>query len=204
MSFLSSLGKIAGGVGGFLLGGPAGAMAGYSLGSAIGGGGGGSKGDPAMSQAAKQYGGYASADRNRFLDILGGGQNALDTSARSAVSSAMPQFQSQLQGLRESAIRRGASNGDLATSYEGDLASAFDRNLTNSIGSQAAGLYGTQVGAAGQLAQNSSNTFLDLLAGNRDAKQAQDNNKTDFLSSLIGAGATLGGAYLGNRGAKKP
>ena len=204
MSFLSGLAKVAGGVGGFLMGGPAGAMAGYSLGSAVGGGGGGSKGDPAMSRAAQEYGGYATQDRNRFLELLKGGQGALNTSARAAVSSAMPQFQHSLQGLRESAIRRGASNGDLATSYEGDLASAFDNNLTNSIASQAAGLYGTQVGASGQLAQNSGNTYLDLLAGNRDAKQAQDNNRGDFLSSLIGAGATLGGAYLGSRGAKKP
>jgi hypothetical protein len=204
MSFLSGLGKLAGAAGGFMLGGPAGAMAGYSLGSAIGGGGGGSKGDPRMEKAAGEYGGYATQDRNKFLDILNGGQGALNTSARAAVSSAMPEFQHQLQGVRESAIRRGASNGDLATSYEGDLASAFDRNLTNSIGSQAAGLYGTQVGAAGQLAQNSGNSYLDLIAGNRDAKQAQDNNKSDFLSSLIGAGAQLGGAYLGSRGAKKP
>ena len=200
MSFLSSLGKIAGGVGGFMLGGPAGAMAGYSLGSAIGGGGGGGRRGPnPMDQAASQYGGYASQDRNRFLDILSGGQDALNTSAQAAVSSAMPQFQSQLQGLRESAIRRGASNGDLATSFEGDLASATDRNLKNAIAGQAAGLYGTRVGAAGQLAQNSGNTYLDLLAGNRDAAQAKANNRTDLLGGLIGAAGQLGGAYLGRK-----
>jgi hypothetical protein len=41
MSFLKTLGKVAGGVGGFVLGGPAGAYAGYKLGDAVTGGGGG-------------------------------------------------------------------------------------------------------------------------------------------------------------------
>jgi hypothetical protein len=199
MSFLSGLAKVAGGVGGFLMGGPAGAMAGYGIASGLGGGGGGKKGPNPMDKAAQQYGGYASQDRNRFLDILGGGQSALNDSAHAAVENAMPEFQHSLQGLRESAIRRGASNGDLATSYEGDLASATDRNMKNSIAGQAAGLYGTQVGAAGQLAQNSGNTYLDLLSGNRDADQAKANNKTDMWGSILGAAGQIGGAYLGRK-----
>jgi hypothetical protein len=209
MSFWSGLAKIGGAAGGFMLGGPAGAMAGYSMGSALGGNGGGGGGGSSspggdLGTAASTYGQYATQDRNRFLDTLNGGQDALDTSARSAVSSAMPQFQQQLQSLRENSIRRGASNGDLATSFEGDLASATDRNLTNSIAGQAAGMYGQKLGAEGQLAGNSGNTYLDLLAGNRDANQANKNNQTDIYGALIGAAGQLGGAYLGNRGKTTP
>lgn len=201
MSFLSGLGKIAGGVGGFLLGGPAGAMAGYSLGSAVGGSGGGGGGSQAgLNAAAGEYGGYARQDRNRFLDALGGGQEAVNASTRAAVSSALPAFMQQRQSSRESAIRRGASLGDLQTSYEGDLESAFDRNVANAAAGQAVNVRGQQIAGYGGLAENSGNTYLDLLAGNRDAAQAKENNKTDIFGSLIGAAGRLGGAYLGRKG----
>lgn len=194
------LGGVLGGVGGFLVGGPAGAAAGYSIGSSLGGkksATGGAQGK--LNQAADLYGGYATQDRNRYLQALGGGQDALDTYARSAVSSALPQFQGQLQGLRESAARRGISGGDLSTSYEGDLASAFDRNLTNAIAGQSMNLYGQQLAGYGNLANNSSNTYLDLLSGNRDAGIAEQNNRNSLWGSVIGAAGTLGGAYLGRR-----
>jgi hypothetical protein len=46
MGLFKSIGKIAGGVGGFVLGGPAGAYAGYKLGDAVTGGGGKKTGNP--------------------------------------------------------------------------------------------------------------------------------------------------------------
>lgn len=196
MSFLGKVLK--GAAGGFLAGGPWGALAGGAMGAVSGGGGGGG-GNGGMDQAAADYGGYAKQDRNRFLDALNNGQEALNTSTRAAVSSAMPGFQRQIQGIREGAIRRGASNGDLATSYEGDAASAFDKNITDSVASQATALHGQQLAGYGGLASESGNHYLDLMAGNRDAEQAKSNNKYGLLSGVIGAAGQLGGAYLGRR-----
>lgn len=199
MSFLSGLARIGGAAGGFLVGGPAGTLAGYSLGSALGGGGHkDSRGDP-LTGAAGEYAGYAKQDRNRFLGALEGGQEAVNQSTSAAVQNALPGFMKNLQGSREDAIRRGASNGDLQTSYEGDLMSAFQRNVSNAAAGQAANVYGQQVAGYGNLANGSSNTLLDLLAGNRDAEQAKQNNKYGLVGSLLGAAGNAAGAYYGSR-----
>src|SRR5690242_7268098 len=89
--------------------------------------------------------------RNAYQNFIQNGQQAFETSARAAVNAAMPAFNSQLEGVRASAIRRGVNNGELGTSYEGDLASALNKNLDNSIASQALGLYGQQLGAYSNL-----------------------------------------------------
>lgn len=209
MSFLSGVlkgvAKVGGAAGGFMLGGPAGAYAGYKLGDAVsgGGGGGGGGGDAApsgdLNAAATQYGGYATEDRNRFLKALDGGQDALESSTKAAVANALPDYMKNLQGSREAAIRRGASTGDLQTSYEGDLSSAFDRNVSNAVAGQAANMYGQKLSATGQLAGQSGNTYLDLLAGNRDAHQADQNNKYGLLGGIVGAAGQAAGAYYGAR-----
>ena len=145
------------------------------------------------------YGGYerrSDESRNRYLDALGGGQDALNESVRAAMSAAMPALEGSLQGSRESAIRRGITTGDLGTSYEGDIYSAFQRNIANSVGQQALGLYGTQLGGYGnvydtdtELAQSSRNRYLDILAGNRDADVARQNAKNASKGrGLLGLG----------------
>lgn len=202
MSFLGTLGKVAGGVGGFMLGGPAGAYAGYSVANKLAGGG----DAPRRNTTADQYGAAttdaganAATDRNRFLDTLNGGQEALNTSTQAAVSSAMPQFKQGLQGIRESAERRGISNGEVATNYEGDLASAFDRNIANATASHATELQGQKVGALGGLQSEERNQYLDLLSGNLDRQQQEKNRKQSFWNGLIGAAGGAAGAYFGSR-----
>lgn len=206
MSFLSGLGKIAGGVGGFMLGGPAGAAAGYGIASSVLDGGGNPKSsgsNASLQAAAKTAGQNAAADRNRYLDILNGGQNALNTSISSAVNSAMPSFNKNLEGVRESAVRRGMSTGDLGTSYEGDVASAFQKNIANAAGGQAMNLFNTEAGGAGNLYNADQNQYLDLLSGNRDYDQAQQNVKNQKQSSLFGGlGALIGNHYGGATGAQ--
>lgn len=201
MSFMSGLLKGGGALGGFLLGGPAGAAAGYSLGSALGGKGGGGGGGNAgrLNGAADTYGGYAREDRNRYLDALKGGQEAVNTSTQAAVSSALPSFMKNLQGSREDAIRRGASNGDLQTSYEGDLGSAFQRNVSTAAAGQAANVYGQTTAGYGNMAGQSGNTYLDLLNGGADREQADRNNKTNLWGSVIGAAGNAAGAYYGGK-----
>lgn len=201
MGLFKSLGKLAGGVGGFLVGGPAGAYAGYKLGDAVTGSGKKKSNGTAdaYGRATGDAGRYADEDRNRFLDTLNGGQEALNTSTQAAVSSAMPQFEQQLQGIRESAARRGISNGEVATNYEGDLASAFQRNIANSVGSQAVALQGQKTNALGGLQSEERNQYLDLLSGNLDRQQAEKNRKTSFWSGLIGAAGGAAGAYFGGR-----
>ena len=61
--------------------------------------------------------------------LLGGGQDALNKWAQSAMSSAMPGLQAQLQQSQEGAQRRGISTGDLGTSYQGDVLGAFQKNI---------------------------------------------------------------------------
>jgi hypothetical protein len=200
MGFWGGLAKVAGGVGGFIVGGPAGAAAGYGLASSLtdhGGGGGGSSGD--LAGAAGQYGTYAKDSRNRFMDALSGGQSALEASTKAAVSNALPGYMKDLQHTREDAIRRGASNGDLETSYEGDLSSAFQRNVANSVAGQAAGMQNARVNALGQLAGSDSNTYLDLLSGQADRDQAGSNNKWNLAGSVLGAAGQAAGAYFGRR-----
>jgi hypothetical protein len=202
MSFLKTLGKVAGGVGGFVLGGPAGAYAGYKAADALTGGGGG--GHPnttadAYGNATTSAGQNSATDRNSFLDALNGGQEALNASTQAAVSSAMPQFQQQLQGIRESAERRGVSNGDIETNSEGTLASAFQRNIANATASHATEMQGQKVGALGGLQSEERNQYLDLLSGNLDRQQQEKNRKQSFWNSIIGAGGAAAGAYFGSR-----
>ena len=142
----------------------------------------------------------AAQSRNGLLDILN--QDPSKTLG-AYVQSAMPDFNKALQGVRENSIARGISTGDLGTSYEGDLASAFQRN----IASQAAGLYGTRLGAAGQLygqdsanALNSSNQYLGAVGDIQNQWLQQlmqgraQNNAT--LGASIGAIGNLAGAAI--------
>lgn len=203
MSFLSGVlkgvAKVGGAAGGFVLGGPAGAYAGYKLGDAVSHIGDGpanpSGGD--LGTEAQRYGGYATEDRNRFLKALDGGQESLESSTKAAVNNALPDYMKNLQGSREAAIRRGASTGDLQTSYEGDLSSAFQRNVSNAVAGQASNLYGQKLNATANLAGQSGNTYLDILAGNRDADQADKNNKYGLLGGIVGAAGQAAGAYYG-------
>ena len=115
------------------------------------------------------------------------------------VNGAMPQFLQQLQGVRENAISRGISTGDLGTANEGSLASAFQRN----IATQAAGLYGTQLGAAGQLYGQDmgnqlglSNQYLSLLGGIQNQHNQQEAQKQAGMGQWLSAIGQLGGAAL--------
>lgn len=143
----------------------------------------------------------ATQSRSGLLAQLTGGQDMFNDSARAAVDAAMPSFQGALQGVRESAIRRGVQNGELGTSYEGDLASAFQKNISNSIAGQALGLYNTQLGASQDLygmdtrrAQDGRDTLLDVLTarGDWDRLNAEQNRKKrKGLGGMIGG--TIGG-----------
>jgi len=149
--------------------------------------------------AAQQQQNQAGA-RNTFTDLL---NQDPSTILQSYVAGAMPQFMQQLQGVRENAVQRGISTGDLGTAYEGSLASAFQRN----IASQAAGLYGTRLGAAGQLygqdsanALNSSNQYLGAVGDIQNQWLQQlmqgraQNNAT--LGASIGAIGNIAGAAI--------
>jgi len=188
MTFLSGLLK---GAAGFATGGLGGLALG--LGSELLGHG----GNKGMSNAAGQYGAYAPADRNRFLTALQGGPQAVQQTTQAAVQDALPSYLKNLQGMRENAIRRGASLGDLQTSNEGDLASAFQRNIANAAAGQAANVWGQQTQGYGNLANQSGNTYLDLLAGNRDYNQGQQNNIFGLLGAGIGAYGNYKAAQAG-------
>ena len=114
------------------------------------------------------------------------GTDAINTGMKAAVDSAMPAFQDQLQGIRESAIRRGVDLGDIGTRNEGTLASAFQRNMANT---------------AGSMAQQNYQTALDRLYGFRDWQTAKDNAKAERRAGTIGAIAgglgTLAGGPMG-------
>lgn len=100
----------------------------------------------------------------------------------SITSAQMPEFQRNLQDVRESALQRGVSNG-LGTSYEGDVFSAFQRNIANSAGQMAYQNYDT-----------SRNRYLDLLSGTRDYETAQENARKKKRGGLFGGlGSILGG-----------
>lgn len=141
-----------------------------------------------MGAAIGSEGGYATEDRSRLLSILGGGQEALNQYAQSAMSAAMPSFMGQLQGVRESAQRRGISTGDLGTSYEGDLASAFQQNIADAIAQQSMNLYGQQLGTSAGMYDMSRNNYLDLIHGAADRKDMNRNAKKDRQAGLYGAG----------------
>lgn len=146
--------------------------------------------------------------RNAYMQAIQGGQQAFETSARAAVNAAMPQFNQQLEGVRSNAIRRGVQNGELGTSYEGDLASAFQKNITNSIGSQALGLYGEQLGGYNNLyrgdygaSEDSTNRYLDQNASFMDRQDRERENKQRSQMGWAGLGVDLIGKFLpGGRG----
>lgn len=117
------------------------------------------------------------------------GQEYLEESVRAATSRAMPQFHSALQDIRENAIRRGISTGDLGTSYEGDLASAFHQNIADTAGQYAYGGY-----------QQSRNRYLDLLTGGLDRETAERNARRDMWGNLIGSGLGAAATYYGSKG----
>lgn len=117
---------------------------------------------------------------------IGGATQALKTMTEGTVSSAMPSFYQALQGIREGAVRRGISTGDLGTSYEGDLASAFQRNTANAVAGQAEGLY-----------QGNMNRYTDLVTGQRDYDTAQANARRKRNAGLWGTLGTIGGTLIG-------
>lgn len=117
------------------------------------------------------------------------GQGQLASLIQSQVAQAMPQFSGALQGVRENAIRRGMSTGDLGTSYEGDLASAFQNHIAQSVGQQAFNLF-----------QGNRNTYLDLLSGAMDrednAQNSASNRKSGLFGSIIGGLGSAAGAFF--------
>jgi hypothetical protein len=154
--------------------------------------------------ATLEQGSYGTPDRNRFLALLDGGQEALNTSVRAGVSAAMPSLKGDLQSSKEDAIRRGISTGDLGTSYEGDIWSAFDKHLTDSVAGQAMNLYGTQLGASQNLYENDTNRYLDMLSGTLDRKQGARNAKRQGENSLATGFMQMIGDIAGGRsGGKK-
>jgi len=158
--------------------------------------------DGAIKTATATAGTNAGQDRNQYLTLMGGGQQALDTSISSAMSAAMPSFMNQMQNVQESGVRRGISTGDLGTSFEGDTASAFQKNIANAAGSQAMNMFSTQLGAAQNQANTDQNQYLDMLTGNRDYEMAQQNAKRQKSAGLFGGlGAVVGGLAGGSTGA---
>jgi hypothetical protein len=158
--------------------------------------------DGQIKTATDQSGADAGQDRNQFLSLMGGGQNALNTSVSSAMSAAMPSFMNQMQNVQESGVRRGISTGDLGTSTEGDLASAFQRNESNAAGQQAMSMFGTQLGASSNMYNSDQNRFLQGLQGQQDYATAQANAKKQKSASLFGGlGAAVGGFFGGAPGA---
>lgn len=114
------------------------------------------------------------------------GSEQLSQLIQSQVSSAMPQFNKALGGVRENAIQRGLSTGDLGTSYEGDLASSFQKHIADSVAGQAYNLF-----------QGNRNTYLDLLTGGMDreddAQNQSRNRKAGLVGGLIGGAASFFG-----------
>lgn len=163
--------------------------------------------DEIPNEAALSNQGEANAGQSRqaFIDSLNGGQDALDTSIKSAMSSAMPEFSKAMQGVQETEISRGVGTGGLGTSYEGDLESAFQRNIANAAGSQALGLYGEKLqgenslyGTDTEAASQGRNRYLDLLTGQRDYDTAQQNAKNKRKSGLFGFLGGLAGGVIGS------
>lgn len=151
----------------------------------------------AAGTASRNMGG----SRNRFSDLLGDGQDALNTSVSSAMSAAMPDFRKAMQGVQESEVGRGvglgSSQGSLGTSYEGDLESAFNRNITNAAGSQALGLYQSKLGGAASL--YGTDVYNNMMAQNRYTNMLtnQGNFNRKRSAGLFGALGGLAGGLLG-------
>jgi hypothetical protein len=187
---------------GFSLGGAAGGAAtGAQIGSIIPGIGTGI--GAAIGGLAGLFGGRKKPKLKSTAEYMRMGQGAVNDSVNAAVSSAMPQFQDQIQGLRESAINRGVQYGDIGTRNEGSLASAFQRNLANLAGSQSMQLYQTaldqRAGRQDQLAMRANNrdaemgAFADILGRGLATKTG-----SKLASQVTGAvGGRLGGLFGG-------
>jgi hypothetical protein len=132
-----------------------------------------------------KYSGQYDATMKQYEDPNAGSAQ-LGEAIRSQISAAMPQFEKRLGGVRENAIARGISTGDLGTSYEGDLASSFQRHISDSVAGQQFNLF-----------QNNRNSFLDLLTGGMDreddAQNESRNRKAGLMGGLIGGVASLFG-----------
>lgn len=209
MSFLGGLGRtlaggLKGGITGFVGSGfnPMGAIGGAVLGGANGALQKPKKkpGAPSTLSADPMMTPDITGDRNRYLGLLTGGDDAVAKTAAFAAKRALPEFQKTLVGISDSDARRGISNGDTAAGYEANASNDFQNHIADAIAGQSAGLYGAQLGGARDL----YGTDLDVQAGNLDRAQAAANAKrqakSGFWGSLLGAGASLGGAYLANRG----
>lgn len=163
---------------------------------------GGGKAKPTKSARALDTEAGAEGGRSRkaygdYQKTFEGGQDALNESVRSSVSSAMPDFRRQMQGVQETEIARGVGLGELGTSYEGDLESAFQRNISNAAGAQALNLYNTKLGAASSAYESGENRYLSLLSGNRDYETAMENQNRKRKSGLMGALGGLAGGLIG-------
>lgn len=152
----------------------------------------------------------AAQSRSLYADLISGGQDAFQTSARAAIEAAMPSFRQAMQQSRSSAIARGVSSGETGMFGERDVADAFERNTTNAIAGQALNLYGTRTGAAGNLAgmdagraDNTRGLYYGLVgdlhgaARERDmARRAAKASTQNMFGQMLGVGA---GLYMGNK-----
>lgn len=129
------------------------------------------------------------ADTNTINRYAQEGEDSVRRLTEAMTSNAMPAFQQQLQGIRETATRRGVALGQLGTSYEGDLASSFQRNIANAIAGES---------------RNNYETALDRFYGDKDRATANLNarraGRSNMWGSLLGAAGTAAGAYLGRKG----
>lgn len=142
--------------------------------------------------------------RNSLVSMLAGGDDQTAALMKTNLEAAMPAFESSLQRTRAGANRRGISTGDLGTSYEGDITSAFDRNQRGAAAKLAFDTYdrrlrGTQslYGMDADFAEGSRNRYLDLVSGNRDNRNAEDNAETASGNAAAGTAAGLAGRYYG-------
>lgn len=136
---------------------------------------------------------YTAPARNKGRDALlasiaspGYGQQQLEETTRATVAGALPDFLSNLGGLKEQNIRRGISTGDLGTSFENDLTSAFQRNIANSVASQQASLLSDR-----------THSLLGAYGDDLDREQAAQNDANQRKSGFIGGLMKLGGTALG-------
>lgn len=164
-----------------------------------------------LDQATKQQqgtagalGGQVNTSRAQVNNQIGTSQAALNTYLANAMQEAMPEFNKQLNGLRENEIARGVSTGGLGTSYEGDLASAFQRNIAQAGASHALDLYNTNLNARLGLygsdvnrQQTAENNYLDLLTGSLDQAQAAKNARRQALVQGLGSISTAAATYAG-------
>lgn len=161
-------------------------------------------------EAAEGFEAQASESRNRYLEMLAGGPEALNTYARSAAESARGALMGDLQGAREMAQRRGISTGDLGTSYEGDIFSAYDKNLSNAVAGQSMNMLDFQASGARdmygmdvEMGDNRRNRYLDLIAGHLDRQAGERESRragraatNQAIGGAVGIGA---GIYMGRR-----